>query len=605
MTAASHLKIAVLGSGGREHALVWRLQRDGHDVLCLPGSDAIVPSRQLDIRNTTDLVACLQHEERRLVVVGPEGPLQAGVADALRAAGFAVVGPGRDGARLEWSKAYAKEFMLRHGVATARYVVGKLGDRDDILATFPVGSVVKLDGLAAGKGVVVCGDPGEARQALADLADKFGADAAVVVEERLLGREVSVIALVSDGHFALLPAAMDHKRLGEGDTGPNTGGMGAVCPVPWCAGAVLERIVADIVRPTIAGLATDALTFRGLLYFGIMQTAEGPRLLEYNTRFGDPEAQAILPLIDGDLGALLWQTATGGLADATVRVASGQAAAVVVAAPGYPESPRTDEPLTGLDEPGALIFHAGTKGGPGNWRSAGGRLVTAVGVGATQREALNRAYRVAFDIGGADLQMRRDLGTKARPARVAVLFSGRGSNMAALIDAAQDGILSGLAEFCLALSDRPAAPGLALARARGVPVQVVSGERVPRVQWSALVLSILRQHDIEWVVLAGLMRILSPELCDAYAGRILNIHPADTRLHQGLHGYEWALRQGLESTTITVHKVDSGLDSGPIVAQRAVDLRGATTLAEVERRGLPVEHLLYPAALCKVLLEEG
>ncbi|MBM4345085.1 MAG: phosphoribosylamine--glycine ligase [Deltaproteobacteria bacterium] len=599
------MKVAVLGAGGREHALVWRIGRDGHTVACLPGSDGIPGSVPVDLADPMAVTAALRAFSAELVVIGPEAPLQAGLADDLRAAGFAVVGPGRAGAQLEASKGFAKQFMVRHGVATAQYVAVRGADQAcEALDGFAAGVVVKYDGLAAGKGVVVCDDRAQAAAAIADLCALHGADAPLVLEQRLRGREVSVLALVDGAHALLLPPAMDHKRLLDDDAGPNTGGMGAVCPVPWCTPARLADIERAIVRPTLAGLAADGIAYRGVLYFGVMVTAAGPKLLEYNARFGDPETQAVLPMVAGDFTALLAATAAGELAGRSVTAASGAAVAVVLAAAGYPGTPRKGDALFGLDGVAAPVFHAGTRRSANGWLSNGGRLLAVLGQGDDVGAARAAAYGELDKVLLAGGQARTDIGHKALPLRAAVLFSGRGSNLGALAAATQpNGPLRGLATLALALSNRPDAAGIAVAQSHGIPIAVLPSKGLDREAHDAQVVDALRAADIELVLLAGYMRVLSPVFVRAFAGRIFNIHPADTRAHQGLHGYDWAWQQRLAQTWVTVHLVDEGLDTGPIVAQAPVDLAGCTSLSDVEARGLAVEHTLYAQAVAGWLLE--
>lgn len=605
------MKIAVIGSGGREHALVWRLLQDGHDVVALPGSDAIPNSVAVDVADHDALAAELVAMSVDLTVIGPEAPLQRGLADFMRARNMPVVGPGQAAARLETSKAFAKEFMAKHAVATAHsitaigFAAAKLA-----LADFPNGVVVKFDGLAAGKGVEVCDSKAEALDALDTFSARYGPNATFVLEQRLRGREVSVLALVANAKALLLPPAQDHKRLLNDDLGPNTGGMGAICPLPWLTPDILKQIQDDVVAPTLTGLASEQLDYRGVLYFGIMVTTEGPKLLEYNVRFGDPETQAILPQIQGDLGELFRATALGDLTGQTVALRSGYSAAVVVAAPGYPENPIKGLTIIGLDESGSAegavqVFHAGTRRDAKGWLSNGGRILAVLGQGTTLRAALVQATKVAGNLGGAALQMRSDIGKRALPKRCAVLLSGRGSNLQALLREQSSGVLAGMVEFCLVVSNREDAAGLQWAQEAGIATQILPSKGLQRPEFDDKLSKMLVKAEIEYVILAGFMRILGPGVVQAFPRRIFNIHPADTRLHQGLHGYQWALAQKLKSTKITVHLLDEGLDTGPILAQAEVDLTGATTFEEVQMRGLRAEHTLYSRAIRDFLLENG
>jgi phosphoribosylamine--glycine ligase len=648
------MNVLIVGGGGREHALALRLVADGHDVSATPGSDAIRLLTEAEPAQASappgvafgagtgmevDTVRARVHADGiDLVVIGPEAPLAAGLADALRAEGIPVFGPDRSAAQLETSKTFAKDFMARHGVATAAHVActGFEAAREAIEAFLPgrAGAVLKYDGLAAGKGVVVAMTDGEARDALAALAASYGADARFVLEERLEGREVSVLCVTDGDAWVMLPPAQDHKRLLEDDRGPNTGGMGAYCPVPFCNDVVLAEITTQIIEPTLAGLRADQLGYRGVLYFGVMVTPAGPRLLEYNVRFGDPETQAILPQLDEDLGQLFAWAAHGRLRESNqgavsrrVRTRAGATVAVVLAAEGYADmarAPRAGDLIDGLSEAaasGAVVVHAGTRvrecaqyapestaQRTPTFETAGGRVLATVATAASIPEARARACGAASKItfGGSPPQWRRDIARKALPTRTAILFSGRGSNMEALLRATRDGILQGMVEPVLAVTNRAAAPGLEVAARYGVATEVrpaaMPQQERAREAYDLALQRLLRAHDVELVLLAGFMRILSPAFLAAFRDRVLNIHPADTREHQGLHGYAWAWEQRREHTHITVHVVDEGLDTGRIVQQAPVDLRGARDLAEVRARGLVVEHALYPRAVFGFLL---
>ena len=421
------MDILVIGGGGREHALAWRLAHAGHRVVCAPGNPgiaAVAECAAVAIDDPAGLIALARSRAVALVVVGPEAPLVAGVADALRAAGLVVFGPGAAGAQLEGSKAWSKQFFARHHIPTAAFhVAATVAEADaaiDRLTAAGGGVVVKADGLAAGKGVVVAHDPGEARAAArAMLADgRFGAAGArVVLEQRIVGREVSVLAL-TDGHrLEVLPAIEDHKALLDGDRGPNTGGMGTVSPA-WATEAILARVRSEILEPTVRGLRADGIDYRGVLYAGVMVEPSGaPYLLEYNCRFGDPETQPVMARLRGDLGAVLLGAARGELPVGSLAWDARVAVCVVIAAAGYPDAVRTGDPIAGLDalEPDVIVFHAGTarRADDGALVSAGGRVlgVTALGLGLEQARA--RAYAAVDRIDLPGKQVRRDIGARA------------------------------------------------------------------------------------------------------------------------------------------------------------------------------------------------
>jgi phosphoribosylamine--glycine ligase len=440
-------RVLVVGAGGREHALAWKLAGEpGVNLVAVaPGSVAIGAEPRVrclpDVHplDPEAVVRAARSTSAELVVVGPEAPLAAGVADALGAAGIPVFGPSREAARIETSKAFCREIAGAAGVRMARGRAFAAGELDAArafaadLAGAGRGLVVKADGLAAGKGVVVCDDLAAAEPHLAALltpasgaADEAPGAPRVVLEERLLGREVSVIAL-TDGRIALaLPAARDHKRLCDGDLGPNTGGMGAYSPVPDLPDAEAVRLVETVHRPILAELHRRGTPFRGFLYAGLILTADGPALLECNARLGDPEAQVILPRLAGPLGPVLLAAARGDLGPAAralgpdvaaLPIFPGAAVGIVLAARGYPNTPKRGQPIDGLDDAaalGALVFHAGTHGRPGGgYGTNGGRVLTVVGRGPDLARARVAAERAADAIGWDGMQRRHDIAADA------------------------------------------------------------------------------------------------------------------------------------------------------------------------------------------------
>jgi phosphoribosylamine--glycine ligase len=422
------MRILVIGSGGREHALAWRLARTGHQVIAAPGNPGIAEIAEcapLPVTEHRQLVEFAVARMVDLVVVGPEAPLVAGLADLLRAAGVMVFGPGAAGARLEGSKVFSKQFFARHRIPTAPFAVATtVAEADAAIdrlcaASAGGGAVVKADGLAAGKGVVVAHDADEARAAARAMleARRFGdAGDTVVIEQRIVGREVSVLALTDGLRLEVLPAVEDHKTIFDADRGPNTGGMGTVSPA-WITDAIGMRIRSEILEPTLRGLRADGIDYRGVLFAGVMVEPSGaPYLLEYNCRFGDPEIQPIVARIRGDLGAVLLGAARGEMPVGALAWDARVAVCVVVAAAGYPDAVRTGDPIGGLGaiDSEVCVFHAGTaRRADGQLVSAGGRVlgVTALGLGVEQARA--KAYAAVDRLELAGKQVRRDIG--ARP----------------------------------------------------------------------------------------------------------------------------------------------------------------------------------------------
>ncbi len=416
------MRVLVVGSGAREHALAWKLSRsEGVEELYVapgnPGVSAVATCVPIGADATVELAEFAASLHVDLTVVGPELPLVLGIADEFARRELALVGPTRAGAELEGSKVFTKEFCLRHDIPTARAAVVR--DRDQAAAAVKklgVPVVFKADGLAAGKGVQVCRTRDEADAAIVRYFEErtFGAAGErVLVEECLEGEELSFMVLADGSAVLPLASARDYKRLGEGDRGPNTGGMGAVSPVPTEAG-LAAAILRTIVHPTVAGLAAEGRPYRGVLYAGVMVTRDGPKLLEFNCRLGDPEAQAVLPRLDGDLLPLLRATVSGELGAQRAAWKREAAVCVVLAAGGYPGTPQRGEPIAGLGDalaqPGALVFHAGTAMSDGALVTAGGRVLSVVGRGATLAEAADVAHGAAAKVSFGGIQYRRDIG---------------------------------------------------------------------------------------------------------------------------------------------------------------------------------------------------
>ncbi|MCU0479384.1 MAG: phosphoribosylamine--glycine ligase [Chloroflexi bacterium] len=422
------MRVLVVGAGAREHALCWKLaQEPGVEaLLCAPGNAGIARETRclpLDAARPGEVLALVAREGIDLTVVGPEAPLTAGVVDALTAAGHRACGPTQAAASIESSKAFAKRLMAAHGVPTARHAT--CASPQEALAVlrggrFGLPVVVKADGLAAGKGVVVADDEAAAVDAVsAMMVDRrFGeAGSQVVIEEFLRGREASFFVVTDGVNARVLPSAEDHKRAFDLDQGPNTGGMGAFSPSPVVPDAMAGRILESIVFPTLRGLAAEGRPYRGFLYVGLMITGDGPKVIEFNARLGDPETQVVLPGLAEDLLPHLWDAAGGRIEPGTFRTTGGRHVGVVLASGGYPEAFEKGKVISGLDDaaalPGTLVFHAGSAERDGTIVTAGGRVLTVVGSGSGYSEARRRAYEAVGRISFEGAHYRKDIGIRA------------------------------------------------------------------------------------------------------------------------------------------------------------------------------------------------
>jgi phosphoribosylamine--glycine ligase len=429
------MNVLVIGSGGREHALVWKLRQSPavERLFCAPGNAGIASQAILVPIAAGDIDGLLRFaidEKIDLTIVGPEQPLTEGIADRFAEEGLKIFGPTKAAARLEGSKIFAKNFMKVHGIPTAEYRSFTLAERFDAeryLSEVPAPIVIKADGLAAGKGVTVCETRDRAMEVLVGLMDRKAlgeSGTSVVIEECLAGEEASVLVLTDGRNFRTLPAAQDHKRVLDNDMGKNTGGMGAYAPAPVVTPEILATVEETIIRPTIIGMRKEGHPFAGCLYVGLMITPTGPKVIEYNCRFGDPETQAVLPLIAGDIATVLHEIASGELVS-PLAVADRTAVCVVIASRGYPDAYETGKPVMGLknaaDQPDVVVFHAGTKIVKDEVVTSGGRVlgVTALADGADLEGAIAGAYRAVGEIAFDGAYYRSDIGRKGLAARAA------------------------------------------------------------------------------------------------------------------------------------------------------------------------------------------
>ena len=429
------MKILVVGSGGREHAITWRLAQDEtkHELYCAPGNAgtaALATNLALGAEDVEGIAAWAGANKPDLVVVGPEAPLCKGLVDALAKVGVKAFGPCAAGARMEGSKRFAKDVMNAAGVPTGRaQVFTDPVAAKAVLSEYGLPVVIKADGLAAGKGVVVAETAAQAEAAIDDMlvANKFGAAGAeVLIEEFLDGEECSILALVDGENAVLLPGSQDHKRVFDGDKGPNTGGMGAYSPAPVVTSAMMPEIKEKIILPVVRELKKRGIVYKGVLYAGLMITPPGGKMalsgsainvVEFNARFGDPETEAVLPRLGGDFAKVLLACADGNLSESDVIVKDEMAATVIVASGGYPGSYAKGKPIAGLDDaaqvPGAIVFHCGTKAQDGQILTAGGRVLSVTGLGKDLRTAVDTAYAAVAKISFEGAFHRADIAHRA------------------------------------------------------------------------------------------------------------------------------------------------------------------------------------------------
>lgn len=419
MESNKKLKVLIVGSGGREHALVLAAKRSAHlsELVCAPGNGGIerdCKTVAIPAEDVESIAKFVREEKFDFVICGPEVPLSMGLADILRSEGVPVYGPSKNGAILEASKAYSKNFLKKYAIPTA--IGENFTDADkaeEYIRSVPYNVVIKASGLAAGKGVILPDTKDEAVAAAREMLEGgvFGdSGKEIVVEERMEGEEASIMLMVCGDKYVMLPASQDHKRVGEGDTGLNTGGMGAYAPAAVATPEVLDAVRKTIVAPTLAGLKAEGVDYRGTLYVGIMITSVGPKVVEFNVRFGDPECQVLMPLIESDPLELMYDIACGNLDESSVKIADGFAAIVVVCAKGYPNAYEKGKVISLSDAPeGSQIIHAGTKRVDNNIVTAGGRVLGLVGFGNTLREALDKAYALSDKATFDGAFFRRDI----------------------------------------------------------------------------------------------------------------------------------------------------------------------------------------------------
>mmetsp|Transcript_36435 Transcript_36435/g.96924 ORF Transcript_36435/g.96924 Transcript_36435/m.96924 type:complete len:630 (-) Transcript_36435:212-2101(-) len=593
---SAQVEVLLVGSGGREHAIAVKLRespRVSH-VFCAPGNGGTASERDMTNVAIKDsdipgLVRFATEKGVSLVFVGPEIPLVEGLVDACAGAGIRCFGPSKAAAELEASKAFSKQLFEKYGLPTAAFRNFKHGEYDAAVA-YVRGEyaasrevVVKASGLAAGKGVLM---PESLDEALRDLKavmldNAFGsAGEEVVIEQLLVGEEVSCMAFTDGTHVAMMPPAQDHKRAHDGDRGLNTGGMGAYAPAP-CLTPRLRREVLVIMERTVKAMAEEGRVYRGVLYGGFMLTRDGPLVLEYNCRFGDPETQVLLPLLESDLFEICAACVDGDLDRLSLQWKSASAATVVCAAKGYPESYAKGMAIHGLHEAGATdeikIYHAGTVQTEAGFATSGGRVLAVTGQAPTFRGAIEAAYRGVRSISFAPtdgMHFRQDIGHRAltRPVCVAILGSTRGSASQVVLDAIKQGKLN--AKVGVIVSNVKDAGILARAESEGVRgVHVPCPKGTSRDAFDEEVSCILRDEGVDLVMLVGFMRILGPGFCQEWEHRVLNVHPSLLPKHAGLMDldvHRSVLAAKDTESGCTVHLAAEKVDAGRVIVQRTV-----------------------------------
>lgn len=611
--------VLIVGNGGREHAIATKLfQSDLIDkIFVAPGNGGTdlmrgkVSNVKIDPENILELVTFAVKNEISLVVVGPEQPLVLGLVDEMSKAGISCFGPSAAAARIEGSKAWAKDFMQRHHIATASYKnFDSFNEAKAYLLNLPEDQkvVVKASGLAAGKGVILPATLAEAIEATRSIMEEkvFGAAAGgtVVIEELMTGPEISLLSFCDGVTAIAMPAAQDHKRVFDEDQGPNTGGMGAYAPSPLLS-PLLQQDCMRMVQRALDGLRQEGCPFRGVLYMGLMLTGAGPKVVEFNCRFGDPETQVILPLLDSDLFPIMLACSAGQLSPELVRWSSGAACTVVCAAGGYPGPYARGLPISGLEAAAeeATVVHGGTALQRGDGEeavvTAGGRVLAVTGCGATLREAVDAAYRAARRVSFPGMHFRSDIAQRGltAPVRLGVLGSTRGSSLQAVIDAIAAGSLN--AVVSVIVSDKAEAGILQRATSHGIAARHISAvdgkTKKTRKAYDAEVTAELLLHGVELVLMVGYMRIVSAEFTEAWRERCLNVHPSLLPEFAGgmdLKVHEAVLAAGRTESGCSVHVVTEAVDGGPVVVQRRCPVLTEDTPETLKQR---VQALEGPA----------
>ncbi|RHZ15905.1 hypothetical protein DYB26_000751 [Aphanomyces astaci] len=612
--------ILLVGNGGREHALAWKLAQSPQaaHIFVAPGNGGTAAGANPKISNVALspdrpdlLIAFCKENNVSLCVVGPEAPLVAGLADHLNGAGIPTFGPSARAAQLEGSKAFSKDFMARHDIPTAAYKnFTRYEDAKAFVDSIEYNVVIKASGIAAGKGVLIPTTKEETVAALKEVmvTKAFGsAGDEVVIEEFMTGEEVSLLAFCDGQRVVAMPGAQDHKRILDNDQGPNTGGMGVYAPAPCLFGAVEQQCV-EIVQKSVTALAKEGMPFVGVLFAGFMLTPTGPKIVEYNVRFGDPETEVLLPLLNSDLVEIFLACVEHRLDASLVRWKDGAAATVVLASEGYPESYPKGRVITGTDAANALpdvtVFHAGTTlNGGDELVTSGGRVLTVTATAPSMKDAIQAAYKGVSKVHFAGAQHRSDIGHRGLlrscpTIKLGVLGSTRGSSLQPILDAIAAGELNATVE--IVVSDRKASGILERARTHHIDAHAVSGKNKTRDAVDAEVTALLQSKQVDLVLCIGYMRIFSGSFCQAWAGRVLNVHPS--LLPEFAGGMDLAVHQAVvdakkTETGCTVHYITEEVDAGPIAVQLKCPVYPTDVAESVKARVQPLEGAAFLYAI--------
>ncbi|GAB9463952.1 Phosphoribosylamine-glycine ligase [Globisporangium polare] len=612
--------VLLVGNGGREHTIAWKLAQSPSvgKIYVAPGNagtdgaaDGSIVNVNIGVGSHDELIAFALSKGVSLCVVGPEAPLVEGLADKMTAAGVPAFGPSAKAAQLEASKAFSKDFMQRNNIPTAAYK--NFTDYEAAKAyldSINHNIVVKASGIAAGKGVLIPRTKEEAHEALKEvmLEKAFGsAGDEVVLEEFMTGEEVSLLAFSDGDRVITMPGAQDHKRIFDNDQGPNTGGMGVYAPAP-CLTPALERECIAIVERVIAAMKAEGMVYVGVIYPGFMLTPTGPKIVEFNCRFGDPETQVLLPLLNSDLFEIMRACVENRLEKSLVSWKSGAAASVVLASQGYPDSYPKGKVITGIDAadslPGVDVFHAGTAlDNAKNIVSCGGRVLAVTALDSTLEAAIKRAYGGVSKIQFEGAQFRSDIGLKgllhgAKKLKLAVLGSTRGSSMQPIIDAIEAGELNASIE--IVVSNKEDAGILERAKKHNLEAVALSSTGLSRAAFDAEVSKVISSKNVDLVLLIGYMRILSGEFCKEWENKVLNVHPS--LLPEFAGGMDLAVHQAVidakkTQSGCTIHFVTEDVDAGPIAVQQKCPVLPTDTAETLRARVQPLEGTAFLHAI--------